>query len=406
MRHIFSCSENQHKTARNSHRSGQQSKSRNMKTRRLLLSTSVWLGIALPTHAAEDVVDVQRFQPPIVNTVAPVQQHSWNIPDSVRSAGVNGFSAIVPSYSNKGNLIASWNPRAGSVAERPTFIIMHGGHGLSPGNFNNALWLIRTFDANVLMLDSYWSRGRNENWLTWNEFGANMRMLDAVAAARFTRAQGADPQKTYLMGDSQGGWTVLRTFTEGHSIAPEVKQLYRAGFALYPNCPSGDNWYDRLPVGAKNGREFVPPLGPYALPVVVFTGSIDQATPLSECKIDKTLKSAYAWHNYEGATHAWDSPFGGIGSRNPKDGACTKAENIHNHFPVCRSNRYTEHMYGEITALVSKLNPSVLASTSANVRANSAAPQTTAAPRPATKYGNGMSEEQVEALMREMSEQK
>ena len=30
---------------------------------------------------------------------------------------------------------------------------MHGGHGLSPGNFNNALWLIRTFDANVLMLD-------------------------------------------------------------------------------------------------------------------------------------------------------------------------------------------------------------------------------------------------------------
>jgi hypothetical protein len=369
-----------------------------MKIRRLLMSFSVWLGIAFPTQATENVVDVQKFQPPIVNTVAPTQQHSWNVPDSVRAAGVSGFGAIVPSYSNKGYLIASWNPRAGRVADRPTFIIVHGGHGLSPGNFNNALWLIRTMDANVLLLDSYWSRGRNENWSTWNEFGVNMRMLDAVAAARFTQSQGANPNKTYLMGDSQGGWTVLRTFTDDHSIAPEVRQLYRGGIALYPNCPSSDNWYDRLPAGAKN-REFVPPLGPYTLPIVVFTGSVDQATPLSDCKVDKTLRSAYAWHNYEGATHAWDSPFGGIGSRNPIDGKCTKAENIYNHFPVCRSNKYTEHMYGEITAFVSKFSPGAL-----DRSAGKSAMQP--AQRTAEKYGNGMTEEQIEALMREMSEQK
>lgn len=311
----------------------------------LTVNTTLWAEVS-------DVVDVQKFQPPIVNQVAPVQQHSWSIPDSVRAARVANLSAIVPSYNGKGNLIASWNPRGGRVADRPTFIIVHGGHGLAPSNFSMAEWLIRELDANVLLLDSYWSRGRNENWLTWNEFGANMRMLDAVAAARYTRSQGADPQKTYLMGDSQGGWTVLRTMTAGHSVESEVKSLYRGGLAMYPNCPSGDNWYDRLPKGAVNGREFVPPLGPYALPVVVFTASLDQATPVSDCKVDKTLKSATVWHHYEGATHGWDAPFGGIGSRNPTDGACTKAENIYNHFPVCRSNKYTDHMRQEIVKFV------------------------------------------------------
>ena len=318
--------------------------------------------------ADTDTVNVDKFQPPIVNQSAPVQQHSWSIPDSVRAARVAGLTAIVPSYNGKGNLIASWNPspRAWRLSDRPTFIIMHGGHGLSPANFASAEWLIRELDANVLLLDSYWSRGRNENWRTWNEFGANMRMLDAVAAARFTRSQGADPKKTFLVGDSQGGWTVLRTFTAGHSVEHEVRSLYQGGVALYPNCPSGDKWYDRLPVGAVNGREFVPPLGPYSMPVAVFTGSIDQATPVSECKVDKTLKSAYAWHHYEGATHAWDAPFGGIGSRNPIDGACTKAENIYNRFPVCRSNKYTDHMRQEIekfvqqhSAMATEAKPSV-----------------------------------------------
>ena len=211
----------------------------------VLLSAAVF-SLATTTQAAEDVVDVQKFQPPIVSQSVPVQQHSWRIPDSVRAARVAGFSAIVPSYNGKGNLIASWNPRS-NVADRPTFIIMHGGHGLSPANFASAEWLIRELDANVLILDSYWSRGRNENWLTWNEFGANMRMLDAVAAARFTRSQGADPNKTFLMGDSQGGWTVLRTFTTGHSVEQEVRQLYQGGVALYPNCPSGDKWYEGSP---------------------------------------------------------------------------------------------------------------------------------------------------------------
>lgn len=95
----------------------------------VLLSATIYC-FAAPSHGAEDVVNIERFQPPIVNQTAPVQQHSWSIPDSVRAARVAGLSAIVPSYNGKGNLIASWNHRGSRVADRPTFIIMHGGHGL------------------------------------------------------------------------------------------------------------------------------------------------------------------------------------------------------------------------------------------------------------------------------------
>lgn len=316
----------------------------------VLLSTAIFC-FAAPSHGNEDVVNIERFQPPIVSQSIPVQQHSWNIPDSVRAARVTGFSAIVPSYNGKGNLIASWNPRGGRVADRPTFIIVHGGHGLGPTNFASAEWMIRELDANVLLLDSYWSRGQNENWRTWNEMGVNMRLLDAVAAARFTRSQGADPKKTFLIGDSQGGWTVLRTFTTGHSLEQEVKSLYQGGLAMYPNCYAKEGWFGAAPNGSTD-REFAPPLGPYSMPIVVFTASRDEATPTWRCNEDKSLKSAYAWHHYEGATHAWDAPFGGIGSKNPIDGACTKADNVHNRFPVCRSNKYTDHMRQEIVNFV------------------------------------------------------
>jgi dienelactone hydrolase len=233
---------------------------------------------------------------------------------------------------------------------------MHGGHGLSPGNFDSAEWLIRELDANVLILDSYWSRGKTENWTTWTKMGANMRMLDAIAAARYTKAQGADPQKTYLMGDSQGGWTVLRTMTAGHPVESEVKSLYQGGVALYPNCYSKESWWGAAPNGSAD-REFAPALGPYSMPVIVFTGSNDDATPIAQCNVAKALKSATAWHHYEGATHAWDAPFGGIGSKSRPDGRCTRAENIHNRFQVCRSNKYTDHMRQEIVQFVQQLSP-------------------------------------------------
>jgi dienelactone hydrolase len=355
-----------------------------------LLSVA-WIIIGQAAWASDDVVNIEKFQPPIVNQTAPVQQHSWSIPDSVRAARVAAFSAVVPSYNGKGNLIASWNPRSERMAQRPTFIIMHGGHGLSPANFGSAEWMIRELDANVLLLDSYWSRGKTENWLTWNEMGANMRLLDALAAARFTKAQGADPQKTFLVGDSQGGWTVLRTFTAGHSLEQEVRSLYKGGFALYPNCYAKEGWFGAAPNGATD-REFSPTLGPYSMPIIVFTGSIDRATPIDQCNKEKTLKSASAWHHYEGATHAWDAPFGGIGSKNPLDGKCTKADNIYNHFPVCRSNKYTDHMRQEILKFVQHGSP-------ISVRTQSPVPSSSTQPAP-----SGLTVEQrTEEILRELA---
>ena len=364
-----------------------------MKNKNLL--SALFAAACLSTNpaawAAEDVVNIEKFQPLIVNQNAPTQQHSWSIPDSVGAARVAGLKAVVPSYNGKGNLIASWNPSAGRVADRPTFIIMHGGHGLSPANFDNAEWMIRELDANVLLLDSYWSRGKNENWTGWTQMGANMRMLDAIAAARFTRAQGADPKRTFLVGDSQGGWTVLRTFTAGHSLEQEVRSLFQGGVSLYPNCYAKESWFGAAPNGSTD-REFSPPLGPYAMPVIVFTGSNDSATPISQCNVDKALKSAFKWHHYEGATHAWDAPFGGIGSKNPIDGKCTKADNIYNHFPVCRSNKYTDHMRQEIVKFVQHGSP-------ISARTQSAVSTSSSQPAP-----SGLTVDQrTEEILRELS---
>ena len=90
-----------------------------MKNKKLLgaMFSAAFLNATSAAWAAEDVVDVERFQPPIVNQIVPTQQHSWNIPDSVRAARVAGLNAIVPSYNGKGNLIASWNPRVGRVSD-------------------------------------------------------------------------------------------------------------------------------------------------------------------------------------------------------------------------------------------------------------------------------------------------
>lgn len=301
-------------------------------------------------YANDDVVDVQRFQPPIVQQQAPSIQHRWSIDGNQQRTGVARFSSIVPAYSGAGNLIASWNPRPGRLAIKPTFIVVHGGHGVSPGNFASAEWLIRNLDANVLILDSYWSRGITENWTTWTKYGANMRMLDALAAARFTRSQGADPNKTYLYGDSQGGWTVLRTFTQGHSLESEVKLLFRGGIALYPNCYAKESWFSSIP-NRETDKTYAPPLGPYFSPVIVFTGSKDTATPISQCNVEKSLKTATSWLHFEGATHAWDAPTDGAG-RPSVDGKCSNADNIYNRFPVCRSDKYTAETQKEVLAFI------------------------------------------------------
>lgn len=290
-----------------------------------------------------DSINVEKFQPPITVTTAPTRVHTWGIDQHVKMTNLAPFRPIVPAYNGIGSLLASWNPRSDKPGNHLTFIIIHGGHSVSPGNFASAVWLSQEYDANVLILDSFWSRGVDNNWNALGRMGANMRMLDALAAAKYTKHLGADPQKTILFGDSQGGWGTLRTFTT-HEKQAEVTSLYKAGIALYPFCYTA-LWNDTAP-----------PLGPYSAPLLVFTGGNDKATPLSECSIPKSFKTAEKWVHFEDATHAWD--VANRGAWNPPiDGQCDMAQNNVRPFSICRSNKYTQMMRDEIRAFLSKHVP-------------------------------------------------
>jgi dienelactone hydrolase len=184
-----------------------------------------------------------------------------------------------------------------------------------------------------------------ENWKTWNEFGANMRALDAIAAGRFVLSQGVDPGSIYLMGGSQGGWTVLRTMTST-PFFNQYNTMFRAGIAVYPNCVTG-YW-----------TSYKPPLGPYNGTVAVFTAGKDTATPIHECDRE-IFTQASQWKHYPQATHAFDAVFKGMLQDPPRngDGECTQALNIYNRFAICRDNAATDDMRDRIKTLVQTLTP-------------------------------------------------
>ena len=290
-------------------------------------------------------IDIDHFQPPITVREAPARPiTNYSLRNNTTQVRLAPMLAQVPSFDGKGELIASWTPHRDGTRNRPTFVIVHGGHGLVPTNFANAMWLRDTFAANVLVLDSYWSRGHDENWATRTPFGANMRVLDLIAAGRWLRdVHGTDSTQTFVWGDSQGGWTVLRAFTDDPFIRTQMQSLYRGGIAAYPNCFS-------------NGTMYEPTLSPYFSPVIVFTGGKDTATPISQCP-ERVLKSAAQWIHYSDQTHGWDTANRGA-SGMPVDGECGKAMNVYNHFLVCRSNRTTEDMRNRIRTFVQDLTGS------------------------------------------------
>jgi dienelactone hydrolase len=299
------------------------------------------LGFALTGCASTfNVADVEYFQPPIITTdVGRPLKNTFSLYNNTIKVNLAPMQATIPSFNGQGNLIASWNPHPTGVKDKPTFVIVHGGHGLNPTDFATALWARRELGANVLVLDSYWSRGRQENWETRNRFGANMRMLDSIAAGRWLQAQGVDKDKIFLMGGSQGGWTVLRTFTDEKFITENAKGLFRAGISLYPVCQS-------------KGFRDDPNLGPYWGPVIVFTGGKDTATPISQCP-GSVFKEAMAWTHYPDATHGWDTS--NRGAHTPSvDGECGKALNIYNQFAICRSDSATFDMQDKIKKFVNE----------------------------------------------------
>jgi len=307
----------------------------------LLFAGIAWTTTALSFEFTEG--DAEHFQHPITVTLAPERPLSgrWSLKFHVDNNGLSDFQPIVPSYNDKGSLLASWNPHPLGVAGRPTFVVLHGGHGVGPTNLATARWLRDDVGANVLVLDSFWSRGLKENWLTTTKFGAHMRMLDSVATARWLRTQpGIDTNQFYLMGDSQGGWAVLNTFTDGAWQRQNVTGLYRGGISLYPVCNS-------------RGWREDPTLGPYLIPVAVFTGGNDWATPPGSCP-SKVFKTAAVWQHYPRATHAFDKTTHG-GWLLAQDGHCSRAGNIYLQFEMCRDNKSTEDMQAKIKKFIQDL---------------------------------------------------
>jgi dienelactone hydrolase len=166
-----------------------------------------------------------------------------------------------------------------------------------------------------------------------------MRMLDALAAAKWlVNQQGVDSKSLFLMGGSQGGWTVLRTMTNEPFMVKE--NLYRGGISLYPNCDV-------------NNTKHAPRLGPYHSPVIVFVGDKDTATPYQRCS-KKVFTEASKWIVYEDATHSWD-----VANRGPAfpatNGGCLRAMNVYNQFQVCRNDTVTADMQKNIVNFINSL---------------------------------------------------
>lgn len=306
-----------------------------------LLLSLVLSGCA--TSAQFTISDIDYFQPPIVNKEFLDRQYTqFSVYKNTIKIGLGPMQSTVPSYNGQGKLFASWTPHLAGINNRPTFVIVHGGGGVSPTDFATAVWARKEFDANVLVLDSYWSRGLTENQQTHTRYGANMRMLDAIAAGRWLQEQGVDTDKIFLMGGSQGGWTVLRTFTDDPWIKEQARQLYRGGISLYPNCND-------------KGYRDDPKLGPYWGPVLILTAGNDDATPSSRCPRN-VFTHASSWIHYPNVTHSFD--IANRGADAPAvDGECqwARPNTIYKPFKVCRSDSTTFDMHVKVKIFVNNL---------------------------------------------------
>jgi len=264
--------------------------------------------------------------------------------------GQGAITPLIPAFDGKGFLLASWTPS--TKPDAPTFVIAHGGGGIGSTDFILGADLRAMGDANILIVDSIWSRGRitktgdraSNGGDSINTSGktlsSNARMFDLVAAGRWLSTQGVDPKKTYAIGMSQGGWGVLRAFTNDPMITELVKPLYAGGVSLYPPCEEP---------GTKHTEEqnfTFHKLGPYHSKVLLITGALDTLTPVSYCS-DSTLKSVEKWLHWEDATHSFNESMGGAFKRTT-DGTCQTMVNGFGSHQFCYNEKRVKQMLDEI----------------------------------------------------------
>jgi len=261
--------------------------------------------------------------------------------------GLGEVKPLVPTFDGQGLLMASWS--RSTDPDAPTFVIAHGGGGIGGMLFVMGADLVTTLNANVLILDSIWSRGRRTNGgdsipQSGRTLSSNARMFDLAAAGRWLSNQGLKPDKTYAIGESQGGWGVLRAFTDDPGIVKLIKPYFAGGVALYPLCEEPGTKHTEA-------NNFVfHRLGPYHSPVLIITGGRDTLTNISYCS-DKTLKSASKWLHWEDVTHAFNIDTHGLFNQSV-DGTCKTMINGFGTHQFCFNQRRTQEMMDEIRKFI------------------------------------------------------
>jgi dienelactone hydrolase len=279
----------------------------------------------------------------------------YNYKRQLNFAGLVEFKRSFNTYNNKGTLFSSWNPAPKSSKPIPTVIVVHGGHGINPIEFQSAKWFKEHVGANVLIIDSFWSRGILENHHTTNQNGVNTMALDTIAAIRWLEKQPeVNTNFIYVYGGSQGGWVGLRLMTDDPFLNRVVNGKIKAAFSVYPFCREAPKYggVSKMHVGTNLEAEpwFAPNLGPYNGRVFVFTGGRDDATNPTYC--NKTVFSeATEWTHYNEGTHAWDLPTRGLGE-SAVDGDCAKAKNPLHRFQQCRNNSITNSVLEKIKSVI------------------------------------------------------
>ncbi len=266
--------------------------------------------------------------------------------------GQGAITPLIPAFDGKGFLLASWTPS--TKPDAPTFVIAHGGGGIGSTDFILGADLRAMGDVNILILDSFWSRGRTTSAgdrtsnggdsikASGKTLSSNARMFDLVAAGRWLSTQGVNPNKTYAIGMSQGGWGVLRAFTNDPMITELVKPLYAGGISLYPPCEETGTKHLSVPADAYVYHK----LGPYHSKVLLITGALDTLTPVSYCS-DSTLKSVEKWLHWEDATHSFNESMGGAFKRTT-DGTCQTMVNGFGTHQFCYNEKRVKQMLEEI----------------------------------------------------------
>ena len=260
--------------------------------------------------------------------------------------GLGPMLPQIQSYEGEGRLLASWSPMTNSRTA-PTFVILHGGGSVFPMHLQIAKDLQREFNANILILDSHWSRGRRGNTgaeaRNYRErLTATNRVYDLIAAGKWLQVKGLEPRRIFIIGESQGGYVAMRALTMNSAFTEELEPLFAGAIALWPAC----HWWEE-------DHSFANPAGPYTKPVIIFSGGQDFGSPIEHCQ-RQAMESAHHIHWTE-ATHAWM-----ITTHGPflprQDGNCDAKTYVRNYpIDMCYSEVRTRQTFEEIKKFINSV---------------------------------------------------